>query len=116
MVTKRQAGPPLAHLVSSPGRWGSPSPPGREEDFHPHPQMTEHVIAQKKAVVTYLRFWFKKWTEGSSLVIQWVGLHAFTAKGTTSISSWELRSHKPCGVDKKKKIADSSGQPGLGEK
>ena len=51
------------------------------------------------------------------MVIQWVGLHAFTAKGTTSISSWELRSHKPCGVaKKKKKIADSSGQPGLGEK
>ena len=37
------------------------------------------------------------------MVIQWVGLHAFTAKGTTSISSWELRSHKPCGVAKKKK-------------
>ena len=41
---------------------------------------------------------------GSSLAVQWLGRHTFTAKGLRSILGRELRSHKLQGVTKKKKI------------
>ena len=40
---------------------------------------------------------------GNSLVVQWLGLHAFTAQGTGSIPGQELGSHKPHSAAKKKK-------------
>ena len=39
---------------------------------------------------------------GNSLVVQWLGLHAFTAGGPGSIPGWELRSHKLGSAAKKK--------------
>ena len=38
---------------------------------------------------------FLKIEIGNSLVVQWLGLHAFTAKGAGSVPGWELRCHKP---------------------
>ena len=40
--------------------------------------------------------------KGNSLEVQWLRLGAFTATGLGSLVG-ELRSHKPRGVDKKKK-------------
>ena len=40
-------------------------------------------------------------TLGSSLAVQWLGRHTFTAKGLRSILGRELRSHKLQGVTKK---------------
>ena len=40
---------------------------------------------------------------GSSLIVQCLGLHTFTTKGTSSILVGELRSHKLCGKAKKER-------------
>ena len=41
---------------------------------------------------------------GNSLVVQWLGLHTLTAMGRVESLVGELRSHKPRGLAKKKKI------------
>ena len=45
----------------------------------------------------------------NSLVVQWLELWAFTAKGTGSIHGWEIRSCKPWYNKKKKKKTLSNG-------
>ena len=45
----------------------------------------------------------------NSLVVQWLELWAFTAKGTGSIHGWEIRSCKPWHNQKKKKKALPNG-------
>ena len=42
---------------------------------------------------------------GNSLVVQWLGLGVLTAGAGVQSLLWELRSHKPRGQKKKKKIA-----------
>ena len=44
-----------------------------------------------------------KYYAGNSLVVQWSGLHEFTAQGMGSIPGQELGSHKPHREAKKKK-------------
>ena len=39
--------------------------------------------------------------QGNSLVVQWLGLHAFSAEGPSSSLLWELRSCKPHSVTQK---------------
>ena len=41
---------------------------------------------------------------GNFLEVQWLGLGAFTARAGVQSLVWELRSHKPHGAAKKKKI------------
>ena len=41
---------------------------------------------------------------GNSLAVQWLGLSAFTAVAQVQSLAGELRSHKPCGMAKRKKI------------
>ena len=59
-----------------------------------------------------------EWTKGStlsyksgklgySLVVQWLGLHAFTAKGASTILDWELRADKLHGEAKNQKTKQS---------
>ena len=42
---------------------------------------------------------------GNSLGVQWLGLHAFTARGRVQSLVGELRSHKLCSGAKKKKAS-----------
>ena len=44
--------------------------------------------------------------QGTSLVVQWLGLYTFTAEGWVQSLVGELRSHKPCGAAKKKYTQD----------
>ena len=37
------------------------------------------------------------------LVVQWLGLHAFTAKGLGSVPGWGTKAPQPCSVGEKKK-------------
>ena len=46
---------------------------------------------------------------GASLAVQWLRLCASTAEDVDLIPGWELRSHIPCGVAKKKK-SDGEGR------
>ena len=50
---------------------------------------------------------------GNSLVVQWLGLHAFTAEGPGSILVGELRSHKLHGAAKKKKKGQNNYNTGV---
>lgn len=52
---------------------------------------------------TILREDLKIRIPGSSLVVQRLGLCAYTAEGASSVPGGELRCHKPPGTDKKKK-------------
>ena len=54
-------------------------------------------------------------TQGDPLVVQWLGLHAFTAEGMGSILGWgtNLRSCKPCGMSKKKNQYQNKTSEGL---
>ena len=47
---------------------------------------------------------------GNSLVVHWLGVCAFTVEGTHSVLCWELKSHKPCGKDKKGKNPETKTQ------
>ena len=54
-------------------------------------------------MVTDIREDFKTTRKGTSLVVQWLRLHASNAKDMGSIiPGWELRSHKLCSAAKKK--------------
>ena len=46
--------------------------------------------------------WVKDYKLGNPLVVQWLGLSAFTAEGAVQSLVGELRSHKPGGVAKLK--------------
>ena len=46
---------------------------------------------------------------GNSLVVQWLGLGAFTIESWVQSLVRELISGKPCGTDKKKKILQAVG-------
>ena len=46
---------------------------------------------------------------GASLAVQWLRLCASTAEDVDLIPGWELRSHIPCGVAKKKKVMGKEG-------
>ena len=43
----------------------------------------------------------KMYKQGNSLVVQWLGLRAFTAVAQVQSLVGELRSHKPCSAAKK---------------
>ena len=47
----------------------------------------------------------KKYTQGNSLAVQWLGLCAFTAEGPGSIHGWgtKITQVSECGEKKKKK-------------
>ena len=45
---------------------------------------------------------FKKWSPGSSLVVQWLSFHTFTVKGTGSIPRGETKSLQAVWHDQKK--------------
>ena len=47
---------------------------------------------------------FKMGMSGNSLVVQWLGLHAFTARAWVQSLVRELRSHKLCGMAKNKRV------------
>ena len=53
----------------------------------------------------------KKSASENSLVVQWLGLSAFTAEGPGSIPGRELRSRKPRSVAKKKKKGKRKSVP-----
>ena len=47
-------------------------------------------------------FLLVKYTRAPSLAVQRLRLHASTAEGVGPIPGWELRSHKPSGMARKK--------------
>ena len=47
---------------------------------------------------------FKMGMSGNSLVVQWLGLSAFTARAWVQSLVRELRSHKLCGMAKNKRV------------
>ena len=49
-------------------------------------------------------------TQGNSLVVQWLGLSAFTAGAQVQSLVRQLKSHKPCSVAKKKKKKDDTNE------
>ena len=58
---------------------------------------------QLKTILYMYSLLYQNLMIGTSLVVQWLGLRAFTAVGLGSILVRKLRSHKPQGEAKKKK-------------
>ena len=55
---------------------------------------------------TYTHFSYKETKEGTPLVVQWLGLHAFSARGSGSIPGWGFKISQARLVWKKKKSKD----------
>ena len=80
---------PFLIWMTGPGRWpAEPKVQMKKDDVPPGPCLCAAISLKWEAL-------------GTSLVVQWLGLHAFTAKGVGSIPDWGTKIWPP----KKKRVA-----------
>ena len=76
--------------------------PRKAEDW----TLGESVDQRREGLTNQMATWQNQYIKvryGNSLAVWWIGFHTFTGEGLgSSLVPGELRSHKPCGMAKKR--------------